>query len=206
MNTTAKAVTFVVAFCAMIGIVSTSLTQAGPSGGGSPPGFCDNIVDCIVDDPFVQDAIEFATHDRYTDEEAVAAMDPLADDNPLNHERYTDEEARDAVGPVGGITGYEIVRVVISGTAGFGSEIPIELDCPPPGDCLAGCPDGKILLGGGARVIFPVSGLLPLVVSADEGNAWRAIWVSNIINPFAYEVEVFAICADESPGVAVRNQ
>lgn len=35
---------------------------------------------------------------RYTDEEAIAAMGELADDNTLNHNRYTDEEAQAALG------------------------------------------------------------------------------------------------------------
>ncbi len=39
-------------------------------------------------------------HERYSNTEAVGAMGPLADGNPLNHTRFTNAEARDAMGGV----------------------------------------------------------------------------------------------------------
>ncbi len=124
---------------------------------------------------------------------------------PVVHDRYTDAEAKAAVGPVGGLSGHEIVTVVVSGLAAGGNLIPNE-DAPQfddPG--LAPCPPGKVVLGGGGRILsigntnlpaINISALFPLVESRPEGNAWRVRWASNLFQIFEYEVEVYCICAD----------
>ncbi|MCH8806686.1 MAG: hypothetical protein IH986_11430 [Planctomycetes bacterium] len=86
-----------------------------------------------------------------------------------------------------GIPGYEIVHKEFAGAAGFGSLIGDVVRCPP----------GKVIIGGGGKLIEPLSALLPMLTSGPAGDfGWGVTWGSNIINPFNYRVEVFAICAD----------
>lgn len=192
MNTTAKTVTFVLVLCTVIGSAWTSRAPAHSPGAGSQPGFCDNLVDCIVENPFVQEALEVATHERYTDAEAVAAMGDEAHENSLNHQRYTDQEARGAVGPVG-MTGYEIVRrPPVTVTLGFGEFVTVNVSCPK----------GKVLLGGGGQQAAtngsgPVAGV-PMVSSGPNisENAWSCQWASNSLNAAEVDLAVFVICAD----------
>ena len=86
-----------------------------------------------------------------------------------------------------GLSGFEIVRHQFSGTAGFGSEI----------TWFASPPTGKLVIGGGARLVQPLSANIPLITSAPEGDGWRATWMSSIFQVFNYEIEIYLICIDE---------
>jgi hypothetical protein len=86
----------------------------------------------------------------------------------------------------GGFSGFEIIRREFSGTAGFGSEI----------TWFASPPTGKLVIGGGARLVQPLSANIPLITSAPEGNGWRAMWMSSIFQVFNYDVEIYLICID----------
>ncbi len=214
MNSTTKSLALLLIIVVGIGMVSAAPNQDCQN---CPNGVAMNMIGCFELNRDVQAAANSAIHERYTDDEAVTAMGPEADDNALNHERYTDDEAvtamgdeahdnslnhlrytdaeaREAVGPTG-LSGYEIVSVVVSGVAAGNVLIPNEPDFPP---ALPECPCGKVLIGGGGRMLTPgPSNLMPILVSAPEGRAWRVTWGSNLFQIFEYEVEVFAICVDE---------
>ena len=65
------------------------IINVGQGTGATDAANLDNIDAKIV----VHDAIVSAHHARYLDTEAVAAMNPISNVNPLHHNRYTDSEA-----------------------------------------------------------------------------------------------------------------
>ena len=197
MNTTRKKLASLLAIVIVFGFVSAGLTQlhAGPPQ-NLAQGICNQMIDCFRLDPDVQTAVEGATHERYIDAEAVAAMGAEDEENSLNHLRYTDADAVDAVGPAG-ITGYAIVTTVVPAQpTGFGAEL--------LGTCP--CPAGRKVLGGGGRLIqtatqLPAdSGLRPIVRSIPSGDTgWQVMWIDSGFTPDTLDLHIFAICANIVP-------
>ena len=173
-----------------------------PCSNGNCQGFGNNMICCLLSRLDVQEAVDLATHPRYTDDEAIDAMgmeDPL---NSLNHRRYDDADAIAAVGPPG-LTGYQVISDVFSGQGAGGSLIPQDANFDPNG--LVECPCDKVAVGGGGRILAigaspGPSNLFPLVESRPKDNGWLVIWGSNLFQIYNYDVEVFVIWAERVGG------
>lgn len=106
-----------------------------------------------------------------------------------------------AAGP-GGITGHEIRTDSVTGVFVLGDNVTVE--------CF--CDEGQVVLGGGGKLELPsdanafkFNSSEPVIDKLGRFG-WSASWIHIADLPQRTTVTVFAICADESRGVAVRKQ